>query len=462
MNKREQLLDTFSIFISDDNLKGYLLIPGKYKDAYPLADILKKYLKDQGIVFGLKSDTLEQMVKEKICDSKICIAEGKPPEKSIAGKLEILIDISRIGKPKEFEDGSVDHKDLKKIINVKKGDKLVKKIPARPGLPGISIFGKRIDVGIPKEAELNPGTGTEISKDDENTLLSSLDGAVFFNKDGFIEVRNAEIITGDIDYSTGNFTFAGDLRVLGTVRAGFSVFTDGNLYIQGNVEDAKITSSGNIEIKGGAVGTKSSKISCKGNLKIHHVEHFSINTGKSIIIKGNVVHSNIKTDEFFKASKIVGGIIESSHGVEAEEIGSVSEIKTTIQIGGNFLLIQQQKAYQEKFSEFQKTLIELKDNIFSIVRYGMDEKGHLTHEELSKFEELKKEIRKIKVQTNILERKLAGIANKINMSPNPLLNANTIYPNTIIRFGLVEKVVKKILQSVCIQSIDNKIIIKKK
>ncbi|MGD9202681.1 MAG: FapA family protein, partial [Chitinispirillia bacterium] len=171
---------------------------------------------------------------------------------------------------------------------------------------------------------------------------------------------------------------------------------------------------------------------------------------------------NIKTDEFFKASKIVGGIIESSHGVEAEEIGSVSEIKTTIQIGGNFLLIQQQKAYQEKFSEFQKTLIELKDNIFSIVRYGMDEKGHLTHEELSKFEELKKEIRKIKVQTNILERKLAGIANKINMSPNPLLNANTIYPNTIIRFGLVEKVVKKILQSVCIQSIDNKIIIKKK
>lgn len=397
------------------------------------------------------------MVVERICNMRVLVAEGIIPDYGLAGKLEILVDISRMGKPKILKDGSVDHKELTKVINVKKGDKLVKRIPAKPGKDGCTVLGKKVSIGLPREAILNVKEGTEIHKDDPDILIAAYDGALFINVDGDVEVRQAKVIKGDIDYNTGNISIHGDLKILGTVRSGFSVKAEGSITITGNLEDADVCSASDMEIIGGAVGSKTSKITCGGALKIHHVENFSVSAQKNVTIQSGMLHTDLKTEGHLRAEKIIGGSIEATFGVEADTLGAASETKTIIKIGSTFLLIQQKLALQEKINQINQEITSQKEKIYQLVRQCMDEKGLLNKEDFLQLNILQKQKKKIDDQCLGVQQGIKELTKKININPNPVIKAKLIYPNTLIRSGLLEKVVKQKLTRIIINISENKL-----
>ena len=423
---------------------------------------MMKYLNDRGVVYGINLDAVKKMVSDSVCNKRILVAEGLPAEDGVDGRLEILIDTKGIGKPQELADGRVDHKDLKKVINVKKNDKLIKRIPPQPGKDGYTIFGTKIQAPSPKDVYFNVGVGTKVSEEDPDILIAANDGAVKINHKGEIEVRTAKVVTGDIDYSTGNISFSGDLKVQGSVRAGFAIEAHGNLLIGGSVEDAKVTSSGNTEVIGGVVGSGNGKIDCGGTLKVHHIENFNVKADKSITVSDTILHSTIKTEEYLDAKTVVGGEIEAAQGITVDTIGASAETRTVVKVGSAYLLMQEKKLFMEKVSELNVKLNTCKEEMYDCVKNGMDDKGNLSDEETAELEILKERRSKINEQLTELGNKITEIDDALKEMPSPEIRVKKIFPITIIRFGLAEKVIKEKLHNVIIRADGNKIIISKK
>ncbi len=436
-------------------------MPENFTENYPTCGQLIKGLRSKGVVYGIKEEELFHIVSERICGKRILIAEGLPCKEGVAGHIEILIDTSGKGRPKELDDGSVDHKDLRYVINVSKGDKLAKHIPPKPGKNGCGVSGKEIKAPLPYDTYFKIGTGTEIDNNDPDYLIASTDGAVVLNDDGTIEVKTTKIINGDIDYSTGNISFSGDLKIRGIVKSGFSVNTDGNLVIEGNVEDAEAVCTGNIEINGGAVGSGNGVITSGGFLKVRHLENFKVKSGKSIIVTDSILHSSVSTEEHLKAKTIIGGIITTTRGVDAGTIGAESETKTIIKVSSVYLLLQQKQMLERKIEDFQNEIVSCKEEMFVVVRDGMNEEGKLGVEDNEKVEKLKDKKKLILSKIDELKSRIEKITEEIRKNPNPLIKAEKIFPNTIVRFGLRERIIKEVLKRITISSPGEKIIVSK-
>ena len=289
---------------------------------------------------------------------RIEVARGMPPVQGVAGRIDMLIDISAVGKPRKMSDGSVDHHDIGIVINVKQGQSIARFVPPQPGAEGMTVFGKTIPAPALENINFVAGPGTRISPSDPNLLLAEIDGALNVSTDGKIEVRNEKVINGDIDYSTGNVSFTGNLNILGSIRAGFSVESSGDIKIRDNIEDAVVKCEGNLTIGGGAVGSGEGLIECQGELKAKHIENFTVNIEGDMVVGEDIMHSTIVSAGKVKAKLIVGGTILAVE-IEAETAGSNSETKTILDIGRKYVLIEERNALQRKtglhFKEYRFT-----------------------------------------------------------------------------------------------------------
>ncbi len=441
------MLTGFSIITTPDGLKAYLQIQPKTL-VFPSEKEIVDELHNKGIVFGLDNQTIGEIACGKKNPGLIEIARGIVPLPGVNGHIEILIDIHSVGKPKKLDDGRVDHHEIGSVINVKCNIPLARRIPPAAGIEGKSVFGKSIPPPIPEDVVLKAGAGTSISSDDPNLLLSSIEGAVSIDRDGNIDVKRQRVIDNDIDYSTGNISFAGDLIINGTVRAGFTVDVQGNLKVSGNVEDTRIKSGGWIEIDGGAVGAGTGLIECTNHVKVRHLENFSIRSGNDVIIHEDSLHSSIVSEGKIRAKSIIGGSV-NAFGIECETIGSTAETRTVLDIGRMHQLIEERRELNKKSTELRSYIQQLKNEQFALVRNNMNDNGLLNEEDINKLEVIKnKTVESIKTHDKIRQR-----INCINEKEKTIgsccgIIAECIYPNTFIKFGNGDRQVQELLKHV--------------
>ncbi|MEO5343673.1 MAG: FapA family protein, partial [Gammaproteobacteria bacterium SHHR-1] len=136
-----------------------------------------------GVVQGLDTKAVGQLVAKAAeaapgTVSREVIAEGREPVEGSDVRFEQLIPTleDRATQPKEREDGSVDMKDYGKFLSVQEGQQLMRRHPAKPGQPGLSVLGKAIPCKAVKVGRMTPGTGTEISPDDPELLIATRSG----------------------------------------------------------------------------------------------------------------------------------------------------------------------------------------------------------------------------------------------------------------------------------------------
>jgi uncharacterized protein len=441
------VLPGFSIIITPDSLKAYLQIPPNV-DVFPILQDLQIDLQNQGIIIGIDHNAILQVASGKIVKGLVEIARGIAPQKGHPGRIEILVDVSQVGKPRELADGRVDYHEIGNVINVTKGCPLARHIPPEEGVDGRDVFGKPIAAPVPDDVHLHGGPGTSISSDDKNVLLADIDGALSIEPDGCIEVKNHKTINTDIDYSTGNICFPGDLIVMGSIRAGFHVEVLGNLHVQGYVEDTQIKSMGNVEINGGAVGAGTGLIDCKGSVKVRHLENFSIKSGDDVFISEDSLHSTISSDGWIKAKSIIGGTV-SAFGIECDSVGSTAETKTILDIGRFHVLSEERSDLKKECVEILDLITQLKIQIFSLVRDSMDENGKLSELEEKKLISLKNKTMEYKGKCDKIKKRIESI-NKIEktIGARSGLVAKCVFPNTLIKLGNGERQVQDLLFNV--------------
>lgn len=454
---RRDILPNFTVKCSPDGLKASLFVPEEYADFYPDFSGLEECLTKNGIVYGIKDDILRQMISGRICGKQVLVAEGKPPQPGTPGRIEMMVDTSQRGKPRKKEDGSVDLQDIQNIIIVKNGQPLARRIPPVRGKEGVSVYGNPILAQPVKDVTLKTGKGTKISEDDPNLLLAAAAGDVLVDENGNYSVVEAKTINGDIDYTVGNISFSGELKITGTVRSGFRVTSDGNIYIRGGVEDAVVSSEDDVVIIGGAAGSEKGIIESGRSVNVHHIENFTVRAVKDVIVREDALHSTVKAGGKVRAKTIVGGVISANEGVEAESVGSSIETRTELDLGGNSVLREEKNVLQRKIKKNNNSIAALMEDVYSFVKINMDKNGKLAKEKEETLAELKDTRRKLIENNEKLDERIKHLEVEINKQPKPVIKIKRIFPNTVIKYGVHRKQIDKDVYNAVISVEDDKI-----
>jgi Predicted polymerase, most proteins contain PALM domain, HD hydrolase domain and Zn-ribbon domain len=450
-----------SVTYTPDGMKAFLYVSDTVNGEYPSINDLQSALADRGITTGIDQESLIAMINHVTCKTYVEAAHGIAPVAGVPGSIEVLIDVSQKGKPRVLPGGKVDHRDISYVVNVRKGTSLVRHIPPVPGKDGCNIFGKPIAVPVAKDQRLSFGRGTAVLPADPDVLVADINGAVVVYPNGKVEVVDDKVISGNIDYSTGNVRFSGNLKVNGTVRAGFEIDAEGDCFIGGNVEDAKITSLGDIEVLGGAVGQTKGMLKCAGSLKIRHIANFSVLAGGDIFILEDALHSTISSEGNIKARSFVGGTVAAWKAIEAEAIGTEAEAKTIVDLGGKYVLMQHKYALLKELADLTGDIGTVKEGMFKLVRDEMDPAGNLSDGALQRLAALKKKHRGDIKRCSSVQNEMEMLDKKLKNSPVPFIKATKVFPNTLIKFGENEKLIKEKLVHAMITVDGDKIVVGK-
>ncbi|MCR5521253.1 MAG: FapA family protein [Lachnospiraceae bacterium] len=334
--------------VSDDQMTAYIYISSQTAESGTIPaesitqDDLRDFLSSRGIKAGIDKTVLQSILINKLFDRQHVIAKGQPPVNGIDGRFVLFFKTEIDNHPKVLEDGSVDYRNIDIYEPVHEGMKIAEYIPATPGHFGYNVSGSVLNCANGRELSPLKGTGFTVS-DDKKSYFASLDGKIEFKNDT-ITVTNVLDIPGDVDLTTGDIVFNGDIIIHGNVHNGAVIKSKNNITIMGNVEGAMLYAGGEVQLKSGMQGGgkgyveadgdiwgkffEQTKIRCNGNLNVNSMMNCDVFCCGDITISG-------------RHGIIVGGMTMTQGNINATVIGNMAEVKTVIAAGVNEKLVQE-------------------------------------------------------------------------------------------------------------------------
>lgn len=233
--QKKKLDAAIAVMVSRDRMEAFLEIECPAGSVMPDLDFVKAHLAKSGVTYGLLDDAIDLALRQP--NLRVLCAKGRLPENGTDARSEYLIDMTQMGKPLEMADGGVDFKNLGLYINVEKGQVLAQKIPATAGVPGSDVCGNAVPSRPGKDVLLHPGANVQLV---DGTKLVAATGGNLMLVGGKMTVAPILQIKKDVDLSTGNIDFAGDVVIQGSVQEGFSVKAGGNVDIAGMVSGGNV------------------------------------------------------------------------------------------------------------------------------------------------------------------------------------------------------------------------------
>ncbi len=314
-------------------------------------DKIKTAMYEKDISYGIYEDTIASALDNRRYNENLCIAQWTPPVDGVDGSIKYHFDKESVTAPVEDEHGTVDYKNLNIVKNTLQGTVIATISMPTEGEPGKDISGRPVPQHIGVPANVSLGNGTALSPDGTQ-ILASIDGNLRYANGAFM-VEEELIIRGDVDVSTGNLDFIGNITVHGNVDEGYELKSKKNIYIKGTVIGAKLTAEGDITIKQGIIN---SNIECKGNVKLGFCENTVINcdnTVESGTFVGGEVFAGVSILATGQKGQMMGGKYTALENIEAATIGSEGYAKTVITLGNNAVLNEEREAAKKKIEELE-------------------------------------------------------------------------------------------------------------
>gem|GEM_PF-417087 len=418
-----------NILVDHDKMKVKIKLsaPGPNGKELTEEDILKS-LEEQGITQRIQEKYITRLAKYPVYGITFLVAEGVPPVDGVDGKLVCYFENDEDNELDEKKD--IDYKNLKNIHHVAKDELLCDIILPTEARDGYDVYGNVIVGKKGKPVPLPNGENTYLSPD-KSQLFSSCDGHA--NRVGTkVLVKNVMTVE-NIDYSTGNIKFRGDVTVKGDVREGFSIRSGGNITILGTVEENVILEAENdITIKKGVNG-KGGRISANGNLSVGYLQTANVKIKQNIFVD-SIINSNIECGGSIKAAgrggRIIGGFCRVNHDVKATQIGNESNVATVIELIGPLQLLRKKSELEAKILENDENIKKL-DEIIALINSGKAIGDAV--ENRKKVLKMMSVKRQLEVQTTNLMAQVSLISSQVNgRSVGRVYVEGTMYANVHI------------------------------
>ena len=413
------------VYTAADRQSAWLLLfPPMGGGAAPTQADLMSALNAAGVCFGIDEEALVSLAAGENPYFRLShVASGKP---AVPGKDGAVIDLYPRVFHREMpvdEFNRVDYTAICSTQNVEKGAAICHISPPTPGVPGCTVTGQDLPArdGVPAVPPM--GRNTALSEDGSE-LLATLDGGLEFSGNAF-QINPLLEIAGDVDYSSGSINFLGDVHIHGDVCTGFSVRAMGNIKVDGVVESASIEAGGDLVLAKGVQGNGQAVLRAHRDIFAKYLENCSVHAHEDLhseCIIGCDVYSDAGVYVQNGRGAIIGGNIWAAREVDANIVGSKTEVPTTITLGG---------LPCEDYEKSQLTLaIEaLEQNLKDTERQPS------SPAKLSRMSKMRMQISVNKLKLNQYNKNLEEFQNNADKRPVGRLTFRTAYGNTRVVIG---------------------------
>ncbi|GAB7386708.1 FapA family protein [Bacillaceae bacterium] len=221
-----------------------------------LQDILKK-LQELGVKQGINYNEIAKACETTVPET-FEIAAGAKPVPGRNGWLEYKVEVEGKAGPTVREDGSIDYREIRVIPSVRKGQLLAIVHPPVPGVPGVTVTGEPIPPEPVKPLTVKEGNGVVLIEDGTK-IVATLAGRPQIQRLGTLvkaAVLPKLVHEGDVNLSSGNIRFDGDVEILGSVEEGMTVEAKGDVLIQQNVNMATIIAGNSVVINKNVINSE--------------------------------------------------------------------------------------------------------------------------------------------------------------------------------------------------------------
>jgi uncharacterized protein (DUF342 family) len=263
-------LKDLSWSISLDSLKtvATLQIEPGYRKTYRLVDQepsshiqLEIQLHEEKMINNLKLTQIEQRMLELGINTRIqrleiqralettepgvfTIAKGIEPLNGVDGWIEFVVNNEFKEKwPKELEDEDVGYRELVTIPHIDKGQLLAIIHHPKSEKYGITVTGEEISPKPPKEMVVHAHRGVNLIDQGTKIVAVKSGRPTIHYKDSIAKISVIPKLTHsvDVEISSDNLQYNGDIEIQGNVNEGMQVVAMMNINISGTVNKSKIT-----------------------------------------------------------------------------------------------------------------------------------------------------------------------------------------------------------------------------
>lgn len=324
------------VFLSSDAMFAWVYVyppvgRGKELDK----EMLGRALEEAKVTFGVL-DGLENLPKHaKRYFRLFPAARGRPAIQGSDGRIIDLFSRKTERKIKTDEFNRVDYAAISFVQNVAEGDPICRIVPPTEGGTGCTVLGRELPCRDGTVPTIPKGRNTVLSEDG-TTLLAAKTGHVEFNGRTF-QVKPVLDIPGNVDFSTGNINFLGDVHIHGDVCTGFTVRAMGSVTVDGVVEACTVEAGDDLIIVKGAQGDSRAVLRSSHSIYAKYLESCYVYAMEDLhadcLISCDVCcDGTVEIDS--GRGTIIGGSVRCAHEVTASVVGSRAESRTEIVLGG--------------------------------------------------------------------------------------------------------------------------------
>lgn len=391
---------------------------------------------NQKIKFGVDKLAITKAISERAFIAPVVIAKGKKPIDGYDAELIYNFNTTVDVKPKVNDDGTVDFHQLDLINKVKEGDVVATIKPENPGETGMNVYGAVVNPRKVSRKVFKFGRNLKVSEDGYK-LVSQVTGHVFLEGDK-IFVSNEYQIGTDINTSTGDIDYDGNVRINGNVLSGFKVKATGNIVIGGVVEGAEIVAGGDIILSRGMQGVNKGMLIAGGNIVSNFFENATVKASGNIECDA-IMHSKVtaggEVNVHGKNGYIIGGYVRAANGVTGKMVGSEMGTNTVVGVGVDPEIVMRVEELRKEIMKAAKDKEQL-GKLITMLRQKNEIEGKL---DAAKTEMLQKSMKNsILLENNIKElRKEFEYKSKLAVPQKDarIKITGTIYPGVKLEIG---------------------------
>jgi hypothetical protein len=357
-----QVPEMATVRVTADRMTAYIRfyppsLQGKYMTERDILNELQRVKVTNGIAM--------KVVKAYMAGRQFCrdipIAKGKAVVSGKDAVITYYFETNPTAKPLLLEDGTVDFHSLNLFTSVKKGDLLAELTLDVPGEEGTDVYGNRVLPPKVKKKVLKYGRNIRLTED-KTQIYSEVDGDVKLEGDT-VFVSNTYVVPADVDASTGDIQYDGNVVVTGNVRAGFKVEATGDIEVNGVVEGAFVKAKGNIVLKRGIQGMSKGVLEAGNDIITKFIESSNVQAG-NVINTGSSLHSDLVAEEAVivsgKKGFLIGGTVSAGKRIEASVFGNKMNTPTVLKVGVKPEVMDRFKELTATIKEEQEEMLKQK------------------------------------------------------------------------------------------------------
>jgi hypothetical protein len=251
----------------------------------------------------------------------------------------------------------VDYWSVRAIEIVEEGQLIATYIDPVEGHNGLTVTGQLLTAKKGRPAPPLTGKGFERSADNR-TYHASITGKIELKNERIMILPVYEV-SGDVDMTTGNIDFRGDVIIHGNVAPGAIIKATGSVTVDGTAESCTIEAGKQIILRGGLLGGYKGILKCKGNIIAKFMEYATVEAEGMIELTSALNCKITSYDRVLvtgKTANVVGGSIYGASGVEAYSLGTQAEVRTTVSAGVSHALMAEATELRESVSSLSELI----------------------------------------------------------------------------------------------------------